>query len=138
MSVRKRQSYSDALRDPRWQKKRLEIMNRDGFACTKCGHTEKTLNVHHRWYVRGRKPWEYESKQLTTLCEPCHERETLIQDRLCGALASLDSHWIRLLGDLAHGLMDSHLNPSDIKAQAPRDYHREFIEPRQKSQASIQ
>lgn len=36
-----------------------------------------TLNVHHKEYIKGRKPWEYENEQLLTLCEECHEIEHL-------------------------------------------------------------
>jgi hypothetical protein len=30
------------------------------------------LHVHHKFYVRGRLPWEYSDKELTTLCNWCH------------------------------------------------------------------
>jgi hypothetical protein len=67
-------SYSDLLRDPRWQRKRLEVMHRAHFACEHCGDTTTTLNVHHVEYVRGRMPWEYSGRELRCLCEPCHAR----------------------------------------------------------------
>lgn len=66
--------YSEKLRDPRWQKKRLEVMQRDGFACLACSDTTRTLNVHHKQY-RG-NPWEAKMEMLETLCESCHERRT--------------------------------------------------------------
>lgn len=34
-------------------------MDRDFFRCCQCGSKEKTLNVHHQYYIKGRKPWEY-------------------------------------------------------------------------------
>lgn len=43
-------TYYEMLKDPRWQKKRLEIMERDEFACRDCGDKESTLNVHHTYY----------------------------------------------------------------------------------------
>jgi hypothetical protein len=67
-------SYYEKLRDPRWQKKRLEIMERDGFECTDCGSTTKPLNVHHGYYEKGKDPWEYPANSLTTLCEDCHKQ----------------------------------------------------------------
>lgn len=67
--------YAAKLRDPRWQKMRLEIMNRDGFRCQICFDTEKTLNVHHCKYKRGLQPWEYPPQSLVTLCEKCHKLE---------------------------------------------------------------
>lgn len=69
-------TYREMLRDPRWQKKRLEIMQRDGFACRACSATHKTLNVHHTIYREyGTPPWEYESRVLVTFCEECHKEE---------------------------------------------------------------
>lgn len=65
-------SYAEKLRDPRWQKMRLEVMQRDKFKCRVCDSTEKTLNVHHRFYRKGAAPWEYEPSTLVTLCEDCH------------------------------------------------------------------
>jgi len=67
------QSYTEKLRDPRWQKRRLEIMQRDFFQCAKCQVADKTLHVHHRYYVKGREPWEYPAFALVTLCESCHD-----------------------------------------------------------------
>lgn len=69
-------SYSDLLRDPRWQKKRLEILQRDKFECCNCGEKDKMLHVHHCYYIYGNNPWDYESVSLVTLCEDCHEYET--------------------------------------------------------------
>lgn len=69
-------TYIEKLRDPHWQKKRLEVMSRDGFTCQLCGDTEHTLNVHHRRYILGRDPWDYPDEDLITLCEACHSLET--------------------------------------------------------------
>lgn len=69
-------AYSEKLKDPRWQKKRLEILERDSWACQKCFDTESTLHVHHRSYRCGADPWDYDSKLLVTMCESCHTEET--------------------------------------------------------------
>lgn len=34
----------------------------------------KGLNVHHKYYVNGLKPWEYDNKALITLCSDCHQK----------------------------------------------------------------
>lgn len=73
-------SYYESLKDPRWQKRRLEIMQRDGFKCQLCGNDKKTLNVHHLKY--NGEPWEAEDKHLITLCEPCHFTEESVDSRL--------------------------------------------------------
>lgn len=71
-----KKTYIELLKDPRWQKKRLEIMQRDGFKCQHCLATDKSLQVHHLVYHKGAKPWEYKDEELITLCEHCHEYET--------------------------------------------------------------
>lgn len=68
-------TYSDKLKDPRWQRKRLEIMQRDDFTCRNCGAKDKTLNIHHIRYLKGLEPWEYKEFYLVTLCEECHTKE---------------------------------------------------------------
>jgi hypothetical protein len=68
-----KKSYSELLRDPRWQKTRLKIMERDKFQCQRCGSAEKTLNVHHKKYIKNRAPWDYTDDFLVTLCEDCHK-----------------------------------------------------------------
>lgn len=69
------EKYSDKLKDPRWQKKRLEILERDEWQCQSCYDSEHTLHVHHRRYIPDRDPWDYPNQLLITLCESCHELE---------------------------------------------------------------
>lgn len=67
-------SYQKLLRDPRWIKRRNEILSRDKNTCQMCGAQDRYLHVHHTKYIVGRKPWEYADDDLVTLCELCHER----------------------------------------------------------------
>jgi|LSQX01.1.fsa_nt_gb hypothetical protein len=69
-------TYYEKLKDPRWQKKRLAIMQRDEFRCCFCGEDKITLNVHHIEYSKTRNPWDTEDNNLVTLCENCHETES--------------------------------------------------------------
>ncbi len=83
-------SYFEKLKDPRWQKKRLEALQEAGFACQICYDSESTLHVHHKQYFKGRDPWEYELAQLGVLCEDCHANEHSQEDPLslvCSRLA---------------------------------------------------
>lgn len=66
-------TYAQKLKDPRWQKKRLLILNRDKFTCTNCGSEDKTLHIHHLVYENGGNPWDSPDDNLLTLCEDCHE-----------------------------------------------------------------
>lgn len=64
--------YSEKLKDPRWQKRRLQIFERDKFRCTLCYDDKKTLHVHHKFYNPNTEPWDYSDDVLQTLCEDCH------------------------------------------------------------------
>lgn len=76
-----KETYAELLRKPEWQKKRLEIMQRDDFTCQYCGSKERELQVHHRVYHNGAKPWEYDNSELITLCDQCHEVETDVKNQ---------------------------------------------------------
>jgi hypothetical protein len=69
-------TYNEKLLSPKWQKKRLKILERDNFTCQFCQSKEDTLHIHHKKYSEG-EPWEIEDKYLITLCKECHESETL-------------------------------------------------------------
>jgi hypothetical protein len=62
--------YSEKLKHPKWQKKRLEVLKRDKFKCKLCSDTETTLNIHHLKY--NGNPWEIDNSDLVTICEHCH------------------------------------------------------------------
>lgn len=68
--------YSKKLKSPLWQKKRLEILNRDNFTCQLCTDVETELQVHHKKY--NGEPHEAPNEDLLTLCKHCHETETLL------------------------------------------------------------
>lgn len=86
-----RKSYSELLLDPRWQRKRLEILQRSNFTCEQCKSADKTLHVHHRIYRKGAMPWEYADSELQALCKDCHFIETRHRAALDEALAQLDT-----------------------------------------------
>jgi hypothetical protein len=67
-----KKSFYDKLKDPKWQEKRLRIMERSGFSCEWCGGKDYTLHIHHGYYTRGFDPWEYGDDTLYCLCENCH------------------------------------------------------------------
>jgi hypothetical protein len=100
-----KKSYGELLRDPRWQRKRLEALNAADFACEQCEDKTSTLNVHHKLYRKGAMPWDYESHELKVLCETCHKAEHMIRDELAEVMSQMDSGQIdRLLG-YAHGIL---------------------------------
>lgn len=73
-----KKSYSEQLRDPRWQKKRLEVLERSGWKCQWCDITNDELHVHHAYYEKGKSPWEYDDSVLFCLCKTCHSKAEAI------------------------------------------------------------
>ena len=72
--TRKSTPYGEKFKDPRWQKLRLEVLQRDEFKCRHCQDDQNTLNIHHANYRRGAEPWDYPMDNFVTLCEPCHRK----------------------------------------------------------------
>ena len=70
-------NYQRKLAHPDWQKKRLEVMQRDKFRCQHCISNEKELHVHHLYYLPNTEPHNYPLDAFMTLCYECHEREEL-------------------------------------------------------------
>lgn len=66
-------NYVDQLRHPKWQEKRLRILDRDNWTCSFCGNKEDILHVHHKEYSKGKKAWEYDNDNFISLCEHCHD-----------------------------------------------------------------
>lgn len=81
-----KKTYWEKLKDPRWQRMRLAVMERDGFACQMCLDDKSTLNVHHRIYRKGADPWGYQPHELVTLCEACHDEQHQADDSIKEAM----------------------------------------------------
>lgn len=97
-------TYREQLLHPNWQRKRLEIMQRDDFKCRACGDDELTLHVHHKQYVKGRLAWEYPNDELVTLCEGCHEVAHEEMTQLRAVIAKLPVDGPRSVSD-AYGVL---------------------------------
>jgi len=85
-------SYYEKLKDPRWQKKRLEIMERADFSCECCpniGNT--TLHIHHGYYEKNVEPWEYPNETLWCLCEGCHIEAQTAKEKIYRKIAEINS-----------------------------------------------
>jgi 5-methylcytosine-specific restriction endonuclease McrA len=66
--------YNEKLKDPRWQRKRLEIFQRDNWMCQLCCRTDMELHLHHL-YRTTEEPWDEPNLHLLTLCRLCHEQQ---------------------------------------------------------------
>lgn len=98
-------TYSEKLKDPRWQRKRLEVMEAAGFHCEMCDAEDRTLHVHHKEYIKGREPWEYESSELQCLCEQCHETTHKLKRDIKFALSEMGIGDVETVLGFAHGLL---------------------------------
>lgn len=109
-------NYSQKLKDPRWQKKRLEVMEFNLFTCRTCGSKTETLTVHHINYRRGAEPWEYCAvNDLACICEPCHtkiEKEVIPQLRELAAAIHPDA-MLKIVAALSFG------KPSHFMGESP-------------------
>jgi 5-methylcytosine-specific restriction endonuclease McrA len=78
-------TYADKLKDPRWQRKRLQIFERDNWRCLECTNESKQLQIHHIVYLK-RDPWDYPDHLLQTFCEPCHKERQELTDKIVNAV----------------------------------------------------
>lgn len=98
-------NYYELLKHPNWQKKRLQILEAANFECTSCGSKDKTLHIHHKYYEKGLKPWEYPEQCLVCLCEDCHARYQEQKERLNFVIKFLDFADTEQLIGFAKGLI---------------------------------
>ena len=127
-----KEKYAQIRKDPKWQKKRLQIMERDEFKCVECEDSESTLNVHHAYYVSGRKPWKYPGWSLKTLCENCHkaahDQEEDFPDKVCEEPWESYIEWI--FGDEVKDGAEWHMMASF--AQCLNMLRKKFPDPEEK------
>jgi hypothetical protein len=113
-------AYSEKLKDPRWQRKRLEILERDKWCCQRCFDSTSTLHVHHLRYIPGCEPWSYPQELYLTLCEECHSYEFEMMPSSIDSLIEQIKHQgfladdIRVLASAFNGL--NILHSTDVTA----------------------
>lgn len=110
-------SYFEKLKDPRWQKKRLEVLEYNEWRCERCMDGESTLHVHHRQYFKGREPWDYEAGQLAVLCEECHATTHEDEDKLllaCSYCVSDGPYSREVVASLVAGFAHQEINAQHV------------------------
>lgn len=117
--------YAAKYRDPRWQRKRLEVMQRANFACQECDSTTTTLNVHHRRYRKGAAPWEYDDHELMCLCESCHSQHHNHQRAIEELLAGCDLFELPHL----HALLVGYRGGIVSESGSPQEYVTDVLFP---------
>ncbi len=60
-----------------WQEFRQEVIELDSGCCSGCGRCEPevVLQVHHKKYIPGHAPWQYNYSDCEVLCKGCHAAE---------------------------------------------------------------
>lgn len=90
-------TYEQQLKTKEWYYVRDRVLQRDMHMCAQCGAGKFSvvqLDVHHKYYEKGKMAWQYPDEALITLCHRCHgsfhhEKSTKHLTELDKALAHL-------------------------------------------------
>ena len=96
-------TYTQKLRDARWQKKAELVKERAGYCCQDC-NSKTALDAHHCYYTSMREnyePWEYPLSALRALCRECHTKRPIQEIRIRALTAKLTQNQ---LNELINGL----------------------------------
>ncbi len=72
-------TYEELLNTAEWHARRIQVLVRDRYECQHCGCEgtgvdNHVLQIHHRYYVINKLPWDYPDDALMTLCKECHTK----------------------------------------------------------------
>lgn len=124
-----KKTYYEKLKDPRWQKKRLEILERDRFKCKVCGCADQELHVHHGYYEKNLEPWEYDESTLHTLCLECHKQIQVTINEINKYIGSIrPCEIIRHGDDISYGRFENWLYGYDLFYSVAAKHVNEFCE----------
>lgn len=112
-------TYAEQLKHPKWQKMRLEVLERANFHCQICGDDEMTLHVHHKQYIKGRMAWEYELSNFDALCESCHNSTHEAKDRIMSILSCVPSVRWPEIADMLLGWANGYPGVDRIEIECP-------------------
>lgn len=87
-------TYLEKLQHPKWQKKRLKILERDNWKCIYCDNEEKQLQIHHLKYTE-KLPHNEPDINLVTVCCDCHKIVEYLKNPIykdLGRLHSVSEH----------------------------------------------
>jgi 5-methylcytosine-specific restriction endonuclease McrA len=121
MAKKTYKTYSEKLKDPRWQKMRLQVLEREKFTCEDCKSKEKTLHVHHTFYTKGANPWEYDAQYLRCLCDDCHTKRADVEAVIYRTLG-------RLKGDNLTGFWNHCVRYMDFAFSSATDKTKKWLD----------
>jgi hypothetical protein len=73
--------WDSQLNDPRWFHLCRLVQERANGKCELCGKLTFDIESHHKKYI-GTHAWEYPLSELLGLCRCCHEKQTVICNKL--------------------------------------------------------
>jgi len=100
-------SYQAQLKQPEWQRRRMEMLERADCRCQHCDTRDESLEIHHHHYVPSRFAWEYTDDELMVLCKSCHQEIHSIIDFF--GVISRDPALARCFAALITGFCNSRL-----------------------------
>ena len=90
-------TYSEKLKDPRGQRRRLEVLQSANFSCQDCRDATQTLHVHHGRYEKGKEPWEAMDSDLMCVCSDCHRHRQTLEDEVKAGMSCLPYNLLNAL-----------------------------------------
>jgi hypothetical protein len=126
-------TYAEKLKDPRWQQKRLRILERDEWACLACNAANQTLHVHHKAYEG--EPWDVADEFLETLCEECHANRRGMDKFFCQLVKTFPTRGMNELAslfaeiqDLLYADLDNETRSTISAIEAPLHFGRAWFQ----------
>jgi hypothetical protein len=117
-------TYADDLKSPLWQQKRLRVFDRAGFKCERCMSRDRQLHAHHKTYLKGCRPWEYDDDLLECLCDACHTDAHADLDELLLVIARMPTHMLPYITQML--LLDGDAHRNNV-IQDALDERRDFM-----------
>lgn len=120
-------TYQDQIKSPKWQKKRLEVLSERRFKCQTCHSETEQLHVHHSYYKKGKKIWEYENYELLCLCESCHSNTHKLNDLIIQQLGMIEIVSDDSSKEMVLGYIDGLLGPARELFYQSESYQTGFV-----------
>jgi len=79
--------FADKFEDPRWKRKRDDLLSRRNYECEDCGELHRDAQVHICYYTKGRKLWEYPDRAYKCYCPRHRIMRQRVEDDLKEILA---------------------------------------------------
>jgi hypothetical protein len=109
-------SFADRFKDPRWLRRRDEIIAAADYQCQDCGAAD-TLEVHICYFEKGCEPWEYPDEAYRCICAEDRAIRRPLEKELRKIFASFTAAEL----DILHGAL---LRLSQVEGGAAPCRHR--------------